>query len=189
VTASEIILVRHAEPIPAHPASADASDDDRPLSEAGLLAAQSLAATLAHLPITAVFSSPHRRAIETIGPIAAARGLDVRVDDDLRERRLADTHLTGEEFVEALRRARKDSGFRLPGGETTDEVLQRALRACRRMTNSASDGIALAGTHGGVISIMRWSLGEDFSVEDALREPMPALYRFAPFVEDSDHLR
>ena len=163
MTASEIILVRHAEPIPAHPASADASDDDRPLSE--------------------------RRAIETIGPIAAARGLDIRVDDDLRERRLADTHLTGEEFVEALRRARKDSGFRLPGGETTDEVLQRALRACRRMTNSVSDGIALAGTHGGVISIMRWSLGEDFSVEDALREPMPALYRFAPFVEDSDHLR
>jgi len=189
VIASEIILVRHAEPIPAEPASSDAFENDRPLSEAGLLAAQSLGATLAHLPITAVFSSPHRRAIETIGPIAAARDLGVRVDDDLRERRLADTHLTGEEFVEALRRARKDSSFRLPGGETTDEVLQRAMRACRRMTSSVSDGIVLAGTHGGLISIVRWSLGEDFSVEDALREPMPALYRFPPFVEDPHHFR
>jgi hypothetical protein len=35
---------------------------------------------------------------------------------------------------------------------------------------------AVAGTHGGLISIVRWHLGEEFTVQEALAEPMPATY-------------
>jgi 2,3-bisphosphoglycerate-dependent phosphoglycerate mutase len=177
VTASEIILIRHAEAVPSEPGSSDTADNDRPLSAAGRIAAESVAAELAHLPITAVFSSPYRRAIETVAPIAASHRLQVQVDEDLRERRLAQTPLVGEAFLDAIRRARADVNFSLPGGESTEQVMERANAVLGRMTAAVSDGIAVAGTHGGFISIVRWSWDEEFSVEDALNEPTPALYR------------
>ena len=37
-------------------------------------------------------------------------------------------------------------------------------------------GVAVAGTHGGVISIVRWSLGANFTIEEALASPMPDVF-------------
>ena len=37
----------------------------------------------------------------------------------------------------------------------------------------------MTGTHGGIISIFRWYLGEEFTVEEALAEPIPAVYPIA----------
>ena len=177
MAASEIILVRHAEAVPLQPGASDAVDNDRPLSDAGRIAADQLASELSRLPIEAVFSSPYRRAIETVEPIAATHQLHVRMDEDLRERRLAGVPLVGDAFVDAIRRAREDPRFAPPGGESTQQVMKRAIAVFGRMARAVSDGAVVAGTHGGLISVVRWHLGEEFSIEDALAEPTPALYR------------
>jgi len=154
-------------------------DNERPLTSAGSVAAAQLATHLGNEPVTAVYSSPYRRAVETVQPIASVHGLPVQVLEDLRERRLSGSSLAEPAFLEALHRARSDPAFALPGGESTDDVRDRALRALTEIRRQTPKGTAVAGTHGGVISILRWHLGEAFTVEEALAEPMPATYRIA----------
>jgi broad specificity phosphatase PhoE len=97
--------------------------------------------------------------------------------DSLRPRSLSPA------FLEALQRSRVDRAFALPGGESSNDVRLRGLRALEKIRLETPSGIAVAGTQGGPISILRWHLGEKFIIEDALAEPMPAIY---PFRWDSD---
>ncbi|MDP9184738.1 MAG: histidine phosphatase family protein, partial [Actinomycetota bacterium] len=104
--------------------------------------------------------------------------VSVTILPDLRERRLSGGGpLPDPEFLETLHRARADPNFSSPGGESTRDVLQRARRVLREIDGSTPDGVAVAGTHGGVISIVRWSLGQEFTVDEALAEPMPSVFR------------
>lgn len=76
-----VYLVRHAH--------ADWHDDDaRPLSRAGLSAAQLVADRLASEPIVAIYSSPFRRSVETVTPLANRLGVRPELVQDLREREL-----------------------------------------------------------------------------------------------------
>jgi 2,3-bisphosphoglycerate-dependent phosphoglycerate mutase len=178
VTASVVLLIRHGAPEPPVPGSSGEKDDERPLTSEGLLAAERLAERMRAEPITAVFSSPYRRAVETVQPIASIHTLPVRTFDDLRERRLSPTPLAESAFLEALRRSREDPAFALPGGESANEVRLRGLRVLDRVRRDTPSGIAVAGTHGGLISILRWHLGEEFTIDEALAEPMLAIYSF-----------
>ena len=176
--ASSILLIRHAMPVPPVETMTEVEDDARSLSDEGRSEAELLAERLSGEPVTAVFSSPYRRAVETVQPIAAHHGLDVAILPDLRERRLSGGGPLAElEFLEALHRARTDPDFSLPGGESTREVLRRTQHVLQEIDRSTQSGVAVAGTHGGVISILRWSLGHSFSVEEALEEPMPSVFR------------
>jgi len=56
-----------------------------PLSEAGRRQAEELAGRLAPVPLTALYSSPLERCVETAAPLAAAKRLEVRTAEDLRD--------------------------------------------------------------------------------------------------------
>lgn len=78
-----IYLIRHAH---AGSRGAWAGDDlDRPLSDRGRAQADFVAASLADLPVGEIWSSPARRCIETVEPLAAGHGLTVRVTSELEE--------------------------------------------------------------------------------------------------------
>jgi 2,3-bisphosphoglycerate-dependent phosphoglycerate mutase len=174
--AVRILLVRHATPEPPRADGSEAFDNERPLSAQGRRAAEKLADELANYPISSVYSSTYRRSRETVEPIATARGLEVRVLADLRERRLAPSQLPEEAFLDALTKARADPEFALPDGESTNDVLARAFRAFDQIRLESATGIAVAGTHGGLISVVRWSLGDEFTIAEALASPMPAVF-------------
>jgi len=79
------ILVRHAK---AGDRTAWAGDDrKRPLDERGRNQAEELVSRLAPFRVDAIFSSPAVRCIETVEPLASARGLPVVVRDELGEER------------------------------------------------------------------------------------------------------
>ena len=108
------------------------------LSEKGQKQAQAAAEVLATLPeIHAVYSSPLERAKETAAPIAAARGLKVKVDKGLVEVDIGDW--TGEE-LKKVRRAPEwklvqgyPSGFRFPGGESFVDLQARIVGTIQRL--------------------------------------------------------
>jgi len=77
-----IYFIRHAE--------SDSSVKDskaRPLTEKGIKDAQELAAQFANVPVSKIYSSPYKRAIDTMTPIANAKGVSITIVDDLRERK------------------------------------------------------------------------------------------------------
>jgi len=78
-----LILVRHAE-APWSP------DEARALSPSGRAAAERLAEQLCGLEIDAIYSSPYRRAVETVEPLAKRLRVPIQEIADLRERTLGD---------------------------------------------------------------------------------------------------
>jgi len=159
---SRLVLVRHAEP------AEDARGRCYGSLDVGLspVGAES-AERLATLDCDAVYSSPRIRALDTALPIAAARRLEVRVDDGLRE--LDFGELEGRTYDEIaasepeLYRAwmERPTTVTFPGGESFAHLKERALASLDRIR--AAHECALAVTHGGVI---RAALGAWLAMPD-----------------------
>lgn len=107
-----------------------------PLNDRGRRQAAALAEALRDAPLAAVMSSPSERCRETARPVAAAHGLEVRVDERLLEIDQGD--LDGLSFedmrrdhAEFLRRWRTGdpTDVRMPGGETLGEAQCRVVEA------------------------------------------------------------
>lgn len=79
-----VYLVRHAR---AGHRESWAGDDDRlrPLDERGRRQAEGLVAQLAERDFSRILSSPYVRCVQSVEPLAAARGLDVEAVDELAE--------------------------------------------------------------------------------------------------------
>ena len=77
---TEVLVVRHAQA-----ARQELPNAERPLSEEVMKDARELATKLASLGINFIYSSPYKRAIETVEPHCKATGLEVQIRDDLRE--------------------------------------------------------------------------------------------------------
>ncbi len=82
-----LILVRHARAGDREQWEAD--DRDRPLDKRGVAQARELVDRLASYPVDEIHTSPYLRCVQTVEPLAAARGLDPRLRDELTEERQA----------------------------------------------------------------------------------------------------
>lgn len=78
-----LLLVRHASA--GDREEWDGDDRERPLDERGLRQAEELVERLRPYPIEAILSSPARRCVDTVGPIARARGLEIQRRPELSE--------------------------------------------------------------------------------------------------------
>jgi probable phosphoglycerate mutase len=79
-----LLLTRHAETV-WHAENRYAGTSDVDLTPHGEAQAQRLAAWVRTRTIDAIVCSPVRRARETAAPSARAAGIEIEVDDDLRE--------------------------------------------------------------------------------------------------------
>ena len=143
-----LILVRHAQsaPDPLLP------ERDWPLSEAGRRQASDLTAALAELSVDALASSPYLRAIETLRPYADHAGLEVAIDEDLRERALGGWIENPADVEEAVRRMHADLDFQLEGGESGRACIARVEAALSRVVAAHPGRTIAVGSHGGVLS-------------------------------------
>jgi probable phosphoglycerate mutase len=122
------------------------------LNAEGRRQAAELAAQLASLPITGIYSSPLTRTIETATPIAAAHRLPVCVVEDLTEidygrwtgRALDSLHQEPE--WQAYNAHRGWSG--IPGGERAAHYLARMLDALQTIRRRHRGETVVAVSHG-----------------------------------------
>jgi len=142
-----LVLVRHAQsaPDPALP------QRDWPLSERGRQQALDLPPALAELGVEALASSPYIRAIDTLRPFAARAGLEIAVDEDLRERSLGGWMPDVADVEAAVRRMHADLDFGLEGGETGRACLVRVEAALARVVAANRGRTIAVGSHGGVL--------------------------------------
>lgn len=128
------------------------------LSAEGREQVAALTQRLGPVNVAAVYSSPLDRALETAKPIAAAKGLRVRVREELGEvhyghwegkplRALAKTKL--------WRQVRsRPSQARFPGGDSLRDTQVRVVDAVERIVEENSKGVVVAVTHGDPIRLL-----------------------------------
>jgi probable phosphomutase (TIGR03848 family) len=127
------------------------------LSEAGRDQARALAERLQPLTISAVYSSPLERCVETARPFASARGLDVRVEPRVIE--VAYGTWTGRSMGQLTRTKlwkqvqSSPSSVRFPEGESLSEVQHRAVTAFGDIAAAHPRGVAAVVTHADVIRL------------------------------------
>jgi 2,3-bisphosphoglycerate-dependent phosphoglycerate mutase len=113
-----LYLVRHCR--------AAGQAPEAPLTEEGLAQAERLAGFLAPLAPDRIVSSPFRRAVQSVEPLAERLDLPIELDDRLRERLL--TTAAGD-WLEPLRRSFDEVDAVLEGGESTRAAAARAAAA------------------------------------------------------------
>jgi broad specificity phosphatase PhoE/ribonuclease HI len=146
---------------------------DPPLAASGSAQAAAAAAALTGRGITAIVSSPMRRARETADTVGSALGLPVREIDELRE--CAFGEWEGHTFAEVRERWPEELAGWLgstsvtpPGGESLDAVDQRVRRARDKLLARHPEGTVLVVCHVNPIKTL---------VRVALGAPATSLYR------------
>lgn len=146
-------FVRHGES-EANAAHRFSGRTDSPLTERGRKQAEVVAAALEAVPFDRIVATPLSRSLDTALVIGRRRKLPVDVVDDLIEIDVGDR--TGATFdeIRGLPDWKEDGFMAWPNGETLEHVLERALRALRRIHRESEGGTVLVIGHGGVTRIL-----------------------------------
>ena len=140
-----VYFVRHAQP------DYTVKDDrQRPLTEAGLQASLGVAKALDGRRLDRIFSSPYRRACDTLRDLAGRRGLEITLVEDFRERRVDSVWV--DDFKAFSRRQWEDFDFRLKDGESLRQVQQRNVAALNALLRRHPGEHFAIGTHGTALS-------------------------------------
>jgi len=133
---------------------------DVPLSTAGVWQTGRLAQRLAEEAIDAVISSDLARAWMTGAPLADARGLTMVPEPRLRERafgifegKTLDEIAAGHPDELVAWRSR-DVDWRIPGGESGAEFIDRVLVALHEIADAYAGRTVAVVTHGGVLDVV-----------------------------------
>jgi 2,3-bisphosphoglycerate-dependent phosphoglycerate mutase len=170
-----LLLVRHAEPY--QPTFQGTDERDRSLTERGREQALRLARSFADADIEAIYSSPYRRAIQTVEPLARRHGLRLRIMEDLRERLLTPLPLSEEKRLEHSRLSYEDPHYRPPGGETRKEAEMRGVAAISEIRDRHAHGLVVAGTHAGLMRIILSTFDARADLAFGWAMTMPAVYQ------------
>lgn len=150
--ATTLILLRHGETEQSLERRLSGRSD-LPLTERGRAQAAAAARRIAAAePIAHIVSSPLRRAKQTAHAVASALGLDVQIDDRLREIDFGDWE--GMTFVEARAAGEElftkwssDSAIAPPGGESQTDCLERTSAVRRDIVRDHTGSRVLIVTH------------------------------------------
>lgn len=159
---TNLYFVRHAKP------DFSIKDDlTRPLTEDGKRDCKLVTEFLIERNITKIFSSPYKRAIDTIKDFSDFLNLEVNIIEDFRERKVADIWI--EDFDTFARKQWNNFDYRLPGGESLNEVQKRNIRAVDHIVKeNKSENIAI-GTHGTALSTIINYYDKDFDYREFIR--------------------
>jgi len=155
---TRVILVRHGQT--AWNVGASSTEGERfrgridlPLNDRGRAQAQALAERLAKEPIAAIYASPLQRAIETAEPTARRLGLAVQPLEGIVDIHYGDwqEHLHSEvaRLYPTLYRQwlQEPHLVRPPGGESLEEVRDRAMAALHQIMTRHQDQTILVAAH------------------------------------------
>jgi 2,3-bisphosphoglycerate-dependent phosphoglycerate mutase len=131
--------------------------------------------TLTELRPVAVWSSPYRRAVQTVEPAAQALGLPVRTRWELRE--WDDGLPFTDDWEPRYADSWADPSYARPEGESLDQLTVRAVDAVRALARQHRGRVVLAAGHGTFISRALAGFGQPVDRAFCQRMPLPAIYR------------
>lgn len=168
-----IYFVRHSEPN-----YENHIDLTRELTPVGLERCKLVNEFLEDKGVEVVFSSPLKRAIDTIQDFAVRHKLEINVIDDFRERSMSDVWI--ENIGDYFSRQWSDFDYRMPGGESLRDTQERNIRAVKTILLQNSGKTMIVGSHGTALSTIINYYNKGFGVEDFIRikNKMPWIVEF-----------
>ena len=165
---STLYLVRHAH-------AEWTLDENRSLSVQGSKDANRVANTLYEYPISTIYSSPARRACQTVTPLARWLGLSIHMEPDLQERRLGGGVF--EDFFKAVEVTWQNPSFAHPGGESSVMAQKRGIVVVQRLLVQNPAQHIVLSTHRNLMALIlqTFDLSVDFMFWKALT--MPDVYK------------
>lgn len=128
------------------------------LDRRGRAQAEDLVRRFTGVKLTAIYSSPLERCVQTVEPLAAATKLTVRPSDGLIE---MDAGAWTGRSLARLRRSkdwptvqREPSAFAFPGGEAFTAAQTRAVEAVRAIARRHPRGRVVVASHGDIIRLI-----------------------------------
>lgn len=161
--AMNLYMVRHGQT----EASRDnrfSGSSDPPLTSAGEKMAEQFAVAYAPLPWAAIYSSPMLRARQTAAVLARLTGIEVTIEDGLKEIEYGEWEGLKQDEVmtrwpEAFAYWAHDVASRgTPGGETAFHVAARAMRVVEAIRSRHQDGNVLLVSHKATLRIITCAL-------------------------------
>lgn len=149
------ILIRHSY--------SDYSTDDRnrPLSTQGIESLRHLKRLDAY-PIDYFFSSPYKRAFDTVSKYFVDREADISLDERLIERKVSSSYIGDDKFLTSIEYLWENPDESFAGGESNNEALQRILAFVKEMEQTYNDKTILVSSHGNLIGILLHFFDERF---------------------------
>lgn len=142
---NKIYFVRHAKP------DFSVHDDlTRPLTDKGIIDSKNICEFLKEKSINKIYSSPYKRAIDTIKELAQNLNIKIEVVDDFRERKISNIWI--EDFNKFSKSQWENFEYKLNDGESLNEVQSRNIKALHKILNENSNQNIVIGTHGTALS-------------------------------------
>jgi broad specificity phosphatase PhoE len=172
-----LYLIRHGENLANLTKEFSHRHVDYSLTPKGVLQSEQTAQFLQDKGITAVYSSPLKRAYETAQHLADLLGLEVIVLEQFRELNVGDLEgqpptpaawIAHNEVLRAWRRGELDVAF--PGGENFYAVWERVSDGFRQVIEEHPDGAVAIFAHGGVFATTVKALCPEIDLAEVLRQ-------------------
>ncbi|MCA0173396.1 histidine phosphatase family protein [Bacillus sp. RAR_GA_16] len=158
----KIYLVRHCQATGQEPAAS--------LTREGRNQSIQLAQTLKSIPFDQLYSSPYRRAVQSIEPLALQLDKSITLDERLEERKLSGKMI--ENWLEELEKTFNDHSYSISGGESSQEAAYRGIASINdALHNTKEHGLLM--THGNLLTLIlhHFDSSFDFNTWKALRNP------------------
>lgn len=151
-----IYFVRHAKPdFSVH------EDLVRPLTDEGLKSSFEICEFLRFKDISKIYSSPYKRAIDTIKPLSEELKIEIEIIDDFRERKISNCWI--ENFNEFTKKQWDNFYYKMVDGESLKEVQSRNINALYKILKENYNENIVIGTHGTALSTIINYFDKDFS--------------------------
>jgi broad specificity phosphatase PhoE len=184
-----LLLIRHGQTSSNVAHLLDTAVPGPGLTPLGEQQAAALPAALEDEKIDALYASTQLRAQRTAAPLAEQCGLEIAVRDGIRELSAGDLEMRGDhEAIETylttiLAWADRDTGLRMPGGESGAEALARFDAVVAEAAGTGAETVAMV-SHGA--AIRTWAaaradnIDNDFAGSHALRNTGVVILSGAP---------
>lgn len=160
-----IYMIRHCQ--------AEGKAPEAPLTEKGQKQAVELASFFQNRKVNRIISSPFKRALQTIQPLANELNIEIETNHQLAERVLSSKNMP--DWFEKLRATYEDFDLTYDGGESSREAAKRIIEVVDDVKISEAEHTILV-THGGLLSLLLNHFDKNFGFEQWVTLSNPDVY-------------
>lgn len=168
---THLYFVRHAD------STYSPDERGRLLSEKGMKDAARVRELLKHEKISAVVSSPYKRAVQSVEGVADDTGVEVIIEENLRERLLSVEPL--KDFPSSIKKVWVDWSFAFDGGESNVEAQKRGVASIHKLLEFYNGEKVVIGTHGNIMALIMNHFDANVGFDFWKRLDMPDIYKLS----------